>query len=376
MKPWIAVLVAVFVSVLFCPMVFGQEITKDEIAKELKSLKARIHKLEQEVSRKDREIEGLKAKVEKLAEPAFAEEGQEKWTDRITFSGAIEAEYGSQTHNVKDPATGRSTSSRDEDITLSTVELHADAHVNKYTKGHVVFLYEEDEDEDRLRLDEGTIRFGGVEETHNFYFQAGKYYPHFGELNSWFISDPLTLEVFEIQESAAEVGYDGEWYSAGVGAFHGDVQKKGDDESRIKGFFADANIHNPEDTLGGLSLLAGASYLSNVADTDTLQDEVDQIRDYVGGVALYLVTEYNKFSFGAEYITAMDDFHAGEMGYALDRNGNTAETKPVAWNVELAYRPMDPLQLAVKYEGTKDMFGLFPDIRVHHHFCRIPARGV
>ncbi|MBW2027405.1 MAG: hypothetical protein JRI90_19120 [Deltaproteobacteria bacterium] len=161
MKPWIAVLVAVFVSVLFCPMVFGQEITKDEIAKELKSLKARIHKLEQEVSRKDREIEGLKAKVEKLAEPAFAEEGQEKWTDRITFSGAIEAEYGSQTHNVKDPATGRSTSSRDEDITLSTVELHADAHVNKYTKGHVVFLYEEDEDEDPGR--EILSPFRGIE---------------------------------------------------------------------------------------------------------------------------------------------------------------------------------------------------------------------
>jgi len=361
MKPWIAVLVAIFVSVLFCPMVFGQEITKDEIAKELKSLKARIHKLEQEVSRKDREIEGLKAKVEKPSEAVSAEEGQEKWTDRITFSGAIEVEYGSEKHKVKDSGTGKSTSTRDDDITLSTVELHADAQINEYTNGHLVFLYEEDEDEDRVRIDEGTIRLGGIKRTYNVYFQAGKYYPHFGELNSWFISDPLTLEVFEIQESAAEVGYDGEWYSAGVGAFHGDVQKKGDDESRIKGFFADANIHNPEDTLGGVSLLAGASYLSNVADTDTLQDKVNQIRDYVGGVALYLVAEYDNFSLGAEYITAMDDFHAGEMGYALDRSGNPAETKPVAWNVELAYRPMDPLQLAVKYEGTKDMFGLFPE---------------
>jgi len=309
----------------------------------------------------EQEIKSLKAKVEKLAEPAFAEEGQEKWTDRITFSGAIEVEYGSEKQKVKDPGTGKSTSTRDDDITLSTVELHTDAQINKYTNGHLVFLYEEDEDEDRVRIDEGTIRLGGIKQTHNLYFQAGKYYPHFGELNSWFISDPLTLEVFEIQESAAEVGYDGEWYSAGVGAFHGDVQKKGDDESRIKGFFADANIHNPDDTLGGISLLAGASYLNNVADTDTLQDEVDQIRDYVGGVALYLVAEYNNFSFGAEYITAMDDFHAGEMGYAVDRNGNPAETKPVAWNVELAYTPMDPLQLAVKYEGTKDMFGLFPE---------------
>ncbi|MBW1723550.1 MAG: LbtU family siderophore porin, partial [Deltaproteobacteria bacterium] len=158
-----------------------------------------------------------------------------------------------------------------------------------------------------------------------------------------------------------EVGYDAEWFSFAAGMFHGDLQKKGEDESRIKGFFADANVHNQEDTLGGFSLLAGVSYLNNVADTDTLQDEVNQIRDYVGGVALYLVAEYNNFSFGAEYITAMDDFHAGEMRYAVDRNGNPAETKPVAWNVELAYRPMDRLQLPVKYEGTKDIFGLFPE---------------
>jgi len=361
MKACIAALVAVFVSGFFGPMVFGQEITKDEIAKELKSLKARINKLEQEVTRKDKEIEGLKAKVEKPPETAFAEEGQEKWTDRITFSGAIEVEYGSEKHKVKEPGTGKSTSTRDDDITLSTVELHADAQINKYTKGHVVFLYEEDEDEDRARIDEGTIRLGGIKQTHNLYFQAGKYYPHFGELNSWFISDPLTCQVFKIQESAAEVGYDAEWFSFAAGMFHGDLQKKGEDESRIKGFFADANVHNQEDTLGGFSLLAGVSYLNNVADTDTLQDEVNQIRDYVGGVALYLVAEYNNFSFGAEYITAMDDFHAGEMRYAVDRNGNPAETKPVAWNVELAYRPMDRLQLPVKYEGTKDIFGLFPE---------------
>ncbi|HDZ24756.1 MAG TPA: LbtU family siderophore porin [Desulfobacteraceae bacterium] len=355
-------LVAIFATAFLAHSVaLAQEISNEEIRNELKILRARINKLELEVSRKDREIEGLKAKVEKPSEAASAEEGQKKWTDRIELSGAIEVEYGSEKHKVKDPTAGKSTSSRDEDLTLSTVELHTDAQINKYTKGHVVFLYEEDEDEDRVRIDEGTIRLGGIEETHNLYFQAGKYYPHFGELNSWFVSDPLTCQIFEIQESAAEAGYDGSWFSTGAGAFHGDVQKTGDDESRIKGFFADANIHNPEDTLGGVSLLAGISYLSNVADTDTLQDEVNQITDYVGGVALYLVAEYHNFSFGAEYITALDDFHAGEMGYAIDRNGDAQETKPAAWNMELAYRPMDPLQLAVKYEGTGDKFGLFPE---------------
>lgn len=355
-------LVAIFVTVFLAhSAALAQEISNEEIRNELKVFRARIDRLEQEVSRKDLEIEKLKAKVEKTSEAVSAEEGQEKWIDRIELSGAIEVEYGSEKHKVKDPTTGKSTSSRDDDLTLSTVELHTDAQINKYTKGHVVFLYEEDEDEDRVRIDEGTIRLGGIKETYNLHFQAGKYYPHFGELNSWFISDPLTCQVFEIRESAAEAGYDGSWFSAGAGAFHGDVQKTSDDESRIKGFFADANIHNPEDTLGGISLLAGASYLNNVADTDTLQDEVNQITDYVGGVALYLVADYNNLSFGAEYITALDDLHAGEMGYAIDRNGDAQETKPAAWNFELAYRPMDPLQLTVKYEGTGDMFGLFPE---------------
>jgi len=335
-------------SLCFCPVVLAEDISNEQIVKEIKALKARISKLEQELTRKDREIEALKAKVEKPTEAALSEEGREKWTDRIELSGVVEVGYASEKQKVKDPATGRSTSTQDDDITLSKAELHTDAKINKYTRAHMVFLYEEDEDADRVRIDEGTIRLGGIEETHNLYFVAGKYYPHFGELNSWFIS------------AAVEAGYNGQWFSAGAGAFHGDIQKAVDVEKRIKGFFADANIHNPENTLGGLSLLGGASYLNNVADTDTLQDQVNQIRDYVGGIALYMVAGYRNFRFGAEYISALDDFHAGEMVYAIDRNSNPATSKPAAWNLELAFRLFDPLQLAVRYEGTGDMFGLYP----------------
>ncbi len=361
MRPFAAVLcAAVLHGVLFCTTAFGQELTMEDIAHELDVLKARVNTLERELSAKDQKIETLKAQMKEAVKEPNSVEKKEKWSDRIELSGVVEVDYGSEKRKANDYDTGNTTRSRDEDITFSTVELHADAKINKYTTGHVVFLYEEDEDEDRIRIDEGTIRFGGIEETRHLYFQAGKYYPHFGELNTWFISDPLTCQIFEIQETAAEAGYTGKWFSSGVGIFHGDVQKSGDDESRIKGLFADANVHNPKGTLGGLSLLAGASYLNNVADTDTLRHEVSQFRNDVPGVALYLVAEYHKFSFGAEYITALDDFHAGEMAYALNRNGTAVETRPCAWNLELAYRPLDPLRFAVKYEGSEDLFGLFP----------------
>ena len=361
MRPLAAVLWAVVLhGVLFCTTAFGQELTMDDLAHELNALKARVNTLERELSAKDRKIETLKAQMKESVKEADSLEKKEKWSDRIELSGVVEVEYASEKRKAMDTATGNATRSRDEDITLSTVELHADAHINKYTKAHVVFLYEEDEDEHRIRSDEGTIRFGGIEETRHLYVQAGKYYPHFGELNTWFISDPLTCQIFEIQETAAEAGYDGEWFSSGIGIFHGDVQKSGDDESRLKGLFADANVHNPKGTLGGFSFLAGASYVNNIADTDTLREEVGQVRDYVPGAALYLVAAYHNFSFGAEYITALDDFPAGEMAYALNRNGTAVETTPCAWNLELAYRPLDPLRFAVKYEGSEDLFGLFP----------------
>ena len=374
MKKLMAIIVSVLITGIFVPAAAPCESMSNEaIVKELGTLKDRIGQLEKELVEKDKEMEVLKEQTSHIAGhpeerlPLRIQEAKEALglSDRIELSGVIEVEMGSETHRVKYPGTSNTDKFRDDDLTLATVEIGVDTDINKYTKGHLLFLYEEDEDEDRLRIDEGTIQIGGVEETCGFYVLAGKYYPHFGELNSWFVSDSLNLEIFEIRESAVQIGCEKEWFTAGIGAFHGDIQETGEDESRIKGFFADASFHNPEDTLGGISLLLGASYLSNLADTDTLQDEDgadgNQIEDYVDGIAAYLVAEYGQFSLGAEYITALDDFNEGEMAYAVNRNGSARSTEPEAWNIEFAFRPVDELQFAVKYEGTNDMFGLFPE---------------
>ena len=258
------------------------------------------------------------------------------------LSGAVEVESAIEHHDIKDPTNNfQPGSTQTDDIVLATVELGIDVDFNKYTKGQVLFLYEED-DTDPVTIDQATFILGGIEETYGCYIKGGKYYPHFGELNSYFVSSPLTLEVFEINESAIEAGYDGIWFSTVAGVFHGNIEKQLNTDTQINGFFADANVHNPPETLGGISLLAGASYLSNIADSDTLQDEVQDINgdgntndlsDYVAGFAAYLFAEYKRFSFGAEYIMALDDFRAGEMGYAIDKNGSAQKTRPSAWNV-------------------------------------------
>ena len=376
------VLYTVILGVVFSAPAFGESMSNYELMQELKAMKSRVETLEKELAKKNTEMKSMKQDIHKAriagpgkeaGAPVEGEPEGPKWYDRIELSGAVEVEFGNTHEDFKDNTVAGLPSDKvqEHDLTLATVELGVDSQINKYTRGHILFLYEEDADGDRVRLDEGTIFLGGIEETYGFYLLAGKYYPRFGELNTFLVSDPLTLEMFEIRESAAQVGWENDWFSIGAGAFNGDVQEDFHRENnRINGFFADVNVHNPEGTLGGVSLLMGLSYLSSVADSDTLEGEVNDINidldnndisDYVDGVAAYLVAEYGQFSFGAEYITALDDFRAGEMAYAVDRLGVARDTRPAAWNFEFAYRPIDNVQLAIRYEGSDEMYDLFPE---------------
>jgi hypothetical protein len=407
---------AIAACLLFSVPAFAEEISVKGIMRKLEAMERRMQKLEKNVQEKDKEIEALKREKEAQAkeiralkeqkekqdekidalkketdhikghprprpgdklerpEEAKAEQGLlEKWCNKIELSGLIEAEYSSEKRKLQDPNDkGSHDAEHNDDIIAATVELGVDAQINKYIRGHILFLWEEDEENEHVIVDEATITIGGIEETYGLYFLGGRYYPHFGELNSCLVSDPLTLEIFEIRETAAQIGHAGEWFSLGAGVFHGDVELHEKTRSRIQNFFVDANFHNPEDTLGGLSLLAGVSYMSNVADTDTLQGQVvdsngdgspNDLENFADALALYVKAEYWKFIFGAEYITALDSFAPGKMAYAVDRWGMPVRTRPAAWNFELAFRPIDPLQLAIRYEGSSDMFALFPEHR-------------
>ena len=355
-------------SFLFVPGVcLGM--SDEDILKELRALKNRVDRLEVALSKKDKKIKELEGRLSGNENSDTPTAGN-NWTDRIELSGLVEVEFANEQHDIKVPADNfRSNTTQSHDVVLATVELGVDAEINKYTHAHVKLLYEED-DTDPINIDEATMTIGGTPDTYGLYFMGGRYYPYFGALNSYFVSNPLTLEIFEINESALEAGYTGDWFTGGIGLFHGNIQEKFKTESRINGLYANASFHNPEDTLGGLSLLFGLSYLSNVADSDTLEGEVQDINgdglsndlnDYVSGIAAYFVADYGFFSLGAEYISATDNFLAGEMGYALDRNGVAKKTQPAAWNTEIAFRPLETIQIALKYEGSDDMFGLYPE---------------
>jgi hypothetical protein len=353
---------------LFSFPAFAEEMSNYELMQELKALKEKTRVLEeklniqekvskQEISREiptGPEAQGLPERVRRIEEKmAQKQEGLlEKWADKITLSGLIEAEANYEDYDYDDPAADDEDSS---DITLATVELGVDVDIIKHVKGHVLFLWEED-DTEPVDVDEGFITLDG-EDMVPLYLNVGKLYVPFGNFESHFISDPLTLELGETRESALTVGYVSEWMDVSVSAFNGDIDETGED-NHLESYVAAASFSVPEEFISNFGITGGVSYISNIADSDGLEGETPgQIKDYVGGFNAFLSISFmDKFFFECEYLGALDEFEAGELSFDGGK-----EFQPETWNLELAYAATDRLELAVKYEGGDDLGDFLPE---------------
>ncbi|OPL14058.1 MAG: hypothetical protein AVO34_06040 [Firmicutes bacterium ML8_F2] len=295
----------------------------------------------------------LATRVSKLEESMGGLSG---WLDRISLSGLIEVEAGYENIDFDDPAAADEDSSG---LTLATVELGIDVDFIKHVSGHVLLLWEEDENDNNLIVDEGFIRLDG-EDVLPLYLQAGKMYVPFGNFESHFISDPNTLELGETRESAVIVGYANDLFDLSFGAFNGDMDEDGKAD-HIDSFVASGAFSLPEKAVPGLELAAGLSWISNIADSDTLQDEdgVDgaAIDDKVGGIGAFAsATLQERWFLIAEYVGALNKFEAGEL--AFDGGG---KLQPKTWNFEVGCAITEALEVALRYEGGDDLGDLLPD---------------
>lgn len=264
---------------------------------------------------------------------------------RVHLSGFVEVELSAE--RADDETTS--------DVTLAEAELDVDADITDNIFGHIAFLYENGED---FTVDEGIIGVNGNEKF-PFYLNAGKMYVPFGWYESHFITDPDTLTLGETNEGALLLGYANDMFDVNFGFFNGEINESGKDD-RINSFVASAGYTMPE--TGGFALSAGISYISNLASSDSLQEEVEggEIEDLVGGFGAFVNVSFEERLFlYAEYVGAVDDFKAGELAFA----DNMAQ-QPEAWNFELAYAINPQLELAGKYGGSSDYGTVVPENQV------------
>ncbi len=303
-------------------------------------------------------VKGLSKKMTKIETAMEKLKGIEKWFNKVTFSGTVEIEAGYGKIDFDDPFDDLAEKDEESsDLALATAELGIDADIAKHVKGHVLYMWEEDDS--AVDLDEGFIMIDGEDKV-PLYLNAGKLYVPFGYFNSHFICDPLTLELGETRESAIVIGGGNDWLDLCLGTFNGDIDET-DDDDHINSFVASGIFTLPKDAVQGLRLTTGMSWISNIADSDGLQGEDgvdgDAVNDSVGGFSAFIsVSLIDRIFLEAEYLGAIDAFEAGALAF----DGGEA-FKPETWNFEIAYAATENLEIGAKYEGSHDCGSYLPE---------------
>lgn len=320
--------------------------------------------------------ESLKAEIMKeLKEDMKADAGYVGWIrDHITIGGLLRVGASYQKLKYWDARNDL----KESDINMTTVELAVGAEINEWVTGDITFLYEDPtricgrkhhaEDTD-VEIDEAIITIGNTDEF-PLYFSGGKMYVPFGALLTHFPDDPamdvpLTLIMGETNEKAALLGVEVEGFGASVYGFNGDIDEVGED-NKIDTYGADA--HYALEHEEGLDLLVGVSYISNILDSDNLQDAMKehgypQIVDYIAAYDAYLHVGFAGFFFDAEYMRSLDDIK--QIDYPT-LPLTKSKSEPTVANFEAGYN-LDwgrNLEIVLKYVYTKQAGILgFPDDR-------------
>lgn len=315
------------------------------------------------------EREALKAELkQEITEEMKGEgegegEGVAGWIqEHIKLGGLIEVGAAWQDYDLDNGGSEDSS-----DLCLTTMELALEVEVNEWVTVETVLLYEdatdfgrEEEEEGKVELDEAIVTIGNTEEF-PLYVSAGKMFVPFGAQQTHFPDDPLmdvplTLLMGETSEKAVLVGAESQGFSVSGYVFNGDMDEYGED-NHIESYGFDANYSNED--LGGLDLLVGASYISNIADSDGLEDVlhehvIHEIEDYVDGFDAYLHVGFAGFFVEGEYMTALDEFEQ-----------LPGDPEPEVWNVEAGYN-LDwgkNLEIVLKYAGSDECEDYLPEDR-------------
>ncbi len=235
------------------------------------------------------------------------------------------------------------------DILLAPVACDVEAAMNDWLLGHIGLLWEQYSREDN-NIDEAYIALGASESI-PFYLVAGRVYKPVGNFESVFIYDPQTLEMAEMNQTRAMLGYENAWIDLNVGAFRGEVKKgvgAGDGgDSTIDDFYASLSFAPIE------QVQLGVYWLSDLMETYNLSrvgEDIANLAGYEkdGGAGAFMNLYLGPFTLNAEYVSAL-------QGY--DLAGGTYV--PAAFNLEGSVQVCENVTVGVKFEASDDLYATY-----------------
>ncbi len=291
-----------------------------------------------------------------------------KFLDRFEFGMLLEFGAVFESNHYKDGSNEDRSA-----FAMTTVEVALAVQLVDWVNGEVVFLYEDPTfgEETSLDVDVAAITIGDTEKFPG-YIKGGVFYVPFGGLLTHFPDDPLidaplTLLLGESREKAVLLGFEQWGLTVSGYAFNGDVEIE-DHDNNIDDYGFDANYTWESEAEDGLKLLVGASYISNITESDNITDNLNrpELHNQPGGFDAYLHAEFKKFFFLAEYMTSLKSWDP------VDEEDQALQGKqPSVWNFEGGYNWnwWRNLEIGFKYAGSNDSGPLgFPEYRMGINF--------
>ncbi len=251
-------------------------------------------------------------------------------TDWLSLSGLAKIEATSFDNNFQNKITNSG-----QDNAVSAVQVGLKLEMSDQVESEIILDFQDNKT--GAVLDEAFVEL----KSGHWGLSVGKQTLPFGNYYSHFITSPL-LEFGETHATALLVGYN---YNGVVDVsaftYKGRARQSNVDE-RINDWAAAVEAK----TLGD-RVLIGASYLSDLADTDAqlLENFDNQYPRRVGAWSAYAVVRAGTAEVSLEIVRAARAFRA--LAPTADQ--------PRAWNLEIAYYPAETWQVAARIERSAEL---------------------
>ena len=215
-----------------------------------------------------------------------------------------------------------------ENSVVAEASITIDAALNDWVAAGATFKAQEGVNGDALSIQRALIAM----ELSPVNVIMGRSDSVFGALETYMISDPMTLSLAETAATMVRLEAEHNGFGGGIHLYNGDANKVGENANELNHYGADLNYAwESGDFLGNV----GVGWIANIADSGGGANVVAARRTaMVRNVPAYTIHggfETGPFSMLGEYIRAGRNFDAAELAF----NGRGA--RPSAWNLEGAY---------------------------------------
>ena len=313
----------------------------------------------------------------------LAAEGTSLTRPVIELSGGLEGQlYYVNGFNISPNPNG---------INLSTAQLDVNAMVSSWASGFMAIEYNNApisqgnrQPIGSLYIDRGFMTLGNLNQF-PVYFSGGEMYAPFGRYSSLMLTDPITQSLGQIRSPTALLGYSQYGIYASLYGYSGEQTSGGD--PIIKQGGTDVGYKYLFGTNGGYSFDNGIGVVSNIADSQGLQDTGNPSNDpnnqaeFQGfaatnnGDANYLVYRvpaidaHSTLSVGnwtilAEFVGALESFNQQDLAYGTVVNGvpieQGAQPQAVHTEVDYAWNFFNkPINFGVDYDHSWQALGAY-----------------